>query len=65
MTRCPKGGHEIPNEDEIGAHCDEHGVTLLWHGPPITPEDLAPEHHAPSTARPAAPAHRALGPHPR
>ncbi|GAA2957388.1 hypothetical protein [Streptomyces enissocaesilis] len=50
MTPCPKGDHEIPDEDEIGAHCAEHGVTLLWYGPPITPDDLAP---APRSRTPA------------
>ncbi|MBB6437007.1 hypothetical protein [Streptomyces candidus] len=32
--------HELP--DEGLAYCAERGVTLLWHGPPITPEDLTP-----------------------
>ncbi|MFE4371787.1 hypothetical protein ACFRMN_26835 [Streptomyces sp. NPDC056835] len=27
-------------EDEDGARCDEHGLTLLWNGPPITEDDL-------------------------
>lgn len=40
---CPKGDHEFPDEDDDGAHCEEHGVTLLFHGPPITPEDLGQE----------------------
>lgn len=40
MTECPKGEHDFPVEDDKGAYCDEHGVTLLWHGPPITPQDL-------------------------
>lgn len=47
MTQCPKGDHDIPDEDEVGARCDEHGVTLLWRGPPIAPEDLAANPHAP------------------
>ncbi len=63
MTECPKGEHEFPVEDTTGAYCEEHGVTLLWHGPPITPEDFVSEHHVPHAARPAAPAHRALGQH--
>lgn len=52
MTQCPKGEHELPDEDDIGAHCEEHGVTLLWRGPPITAEDLAPGSDA-TRARPA------------
>lgn len=42
MTHCYADGarHDFPVEDSTGAHCPEHGVTLLWHGPPITPEDL-------------------------
>ncbi|WP_274562989.1 hypothetical protein [Streptomyces spiramyceticus] len=43
MTECLKGEHEFPVEDDEGAHCEEHGVTLLWHGPPITPENLTPD----------------------
>jgi hypothetical protein len=61
MTQCPKGQHELPDEDDIGAHCEEHGVTLLWRGPPITPEDFTPEPHARRTPPPAP---RALGQHP-
>ncbi|MFF2640300.1 hypothetical protein ACFVUB_10955 [Streptomyces niveus] len=37
---CVHGDHEFPLEDAEGAYCTEHGVTLLFHGPPITPEDL-------------------------
>lgn len=35
MTRCVSGGasHPFPVEDETGAHCPEHGVTLVWHAP--------------------------------
>ncbi|MFI6701788.1 hypothetical protein ACIBJC_22955 [Streptomyces sp. NPDC050509] len=40
MTRCPGGGHDFPHEDDQAARCDEHGITLLWHGPPITDADL-------------------------
>ncbi|GAA3489684.1 hypothetical protein [Streptomyces cremeus] len=46
MTRCPSregNGHPFPYEDETTARCPEHGVTLLWHGEPITADDLAPE----------------------
>ncbi|MEU0001927.1 hypothetical protein ABZ069_33970 [Streptomyces microflavus] len=36
MTRCYADGsaHEFPVEDETGAHCPEHGVTLLWRDAP-------------------------------
>ncbi|MFC9653227.1 MULTISPECIES: hypothetical protein [unclassified Streptomyces] len=49
MTRCVTGGHDFPYEDETGAYCHEHGVTLLWHGDPVTRDDLSPC-PAPSTA---------------
>ncbi|MFE2848753.1 hypothetical protein ACFXKS_35570 [Streptomyces scopuliridis] len=38
--KCPKGGHDFPVEDEDGARCERHGITLLWNGPPITEDDL-------------------------
>ncbi|MFI5756646.1 hypothetical protein [Streptomyces sp. NPDC051569] len=41
MTECVSGEHDFPDEDETGAYCEEHGVTMLFHGPPITPGDLA------------------------
>ncbi|WSU10181.1 hypothetical protein OG245_21675 [Streptomyces sp. NBC_01116] len=31
--------HDFPVEDESGACCPEHGVTLLWRGDPITVTD--------------------------
>lgn len=36
MTRCYADGgvHEFPLEDDTGAHCPEHGITLLWHDRP-------------------------------
>lgn len=40
---CISGDHDFPSEDDEGAYCPEHGVTLLFHGPPITPEDLGHE----------------------
>ncbi|MFE9296611.1 hypothetical protein [Streptomyces niveus] len=40
MTACVHGGHEFPEEDQEGAYCVEHGVTLLFRGDPITPDDL-------------------------
>ncbi|MFE3141725.1 hypothetical protein [Streptomyces scopuliridis] len=40
--KCPSGVHDFPEEDETSAYCPEHGITLLWHGEPITDDDLAP-----------------------
>lgn len=42
MTRCFKGPwpHDFAVEDETGAYCEEHGVTLLRHGLSITGDDL-------------------------
>ncbi|WP_228182006.1 hypothetical protein [Streptomyces anulatus] len=39
MTTCyaDGGAHEFPVEDDTGAHCPEHGITLLWHGTPDGP----------------------------
>ncbi|MEU8886755.1 hypothetical protein [Streptomyces sp. NPDC048442] len=44
MTYCFHGdrSHSFPVEDESGAYCAEHGVTLLWNGGPITADDLTP-----------------------
>nr|WP_103532333.1 hypothetical protein [Streptomyces sp. SM11] len=41
--RCYAEGdvHDFPVEDESGAYCPEHGVTLLWRGDPITAVDGA------------------------
>ncbi|RPK94386.1 hypothetical protein [Streptomyces sp. ADI98-10] len=40
--RCYAEGdaHDFPVEDETGAYCPDHGVTLLWRGDPITVVDL-------------------------
>ncbi|WP_405800461.1 hypothetical protein [Streptomyces sp. NBC_01506] len=54
---CTSGDHEFPIEDSHGAHCPEHGVTLLWRGDPIHPEDLTHDH-------PARPQWLTLGPAP-
>ncbi|MEW5353462.1 hypothetical protein E0E62_13470 [Streptomyces sp. 16-176A] len=43
MTRCPSGEHEFPIEDETGAYCREHGVTLLRHPPHFAWDDLLSE----------------------
>jgi hypothetical protein len=31
MTWCPKGDHGFPVEDEYGAYCPQHGISLVWH----------------------------------
>lgn len=43
LMRCyAEGGvHEFPVEDDTGAYCPEHGVTLLWRGEPIAGVGLA------------------------
>jgi hypothetical protein len=33
--------HDFPVEDESGAYCPEHEVTLLWRGDPIPAVDVA------------------------
>ncbi|MEU8892987.1 hypothetical protein [Streptomyces sp. NPDC048442] len=48
MTYCVKGGRSHPYEDDSGAYCEEHGVTLLWNGDPITDDDLATPPAAPA-----------------
>ncbi len=52
MTTCyaDGGAHEYPVEDQTGAHCPEHGVTLLWHTDP--PTDSRPAAHSPEGPRP-------------
>ncbi|WP_432006839.1 hypothetical protein [Streptomyces parvus] len=30
-----EGAHESPVEDETGAYCPGHGMTLLWRGDPV------------------------------
>lgn len=59
MTKCLKGAHDFPIEDDTGAYCHEHGVTLLWNGAPITDDDLGPAHRTrlDRPALPADPAH--------
>lgn len=52
---CAKGGHEFPVEDSRGAYCPDHGVTLLYRGDPIRPEDLAHD-------EPVRPHRSAIGP---
>lgn len=41
--RCYAEGdvHDFPIKDEAGAHCPEHGVTLLWRGDSITAADAS------------------------
>nr|WP_256342046.1 hypothetical protein [Streptomyces sp. MW-W600-10] len=33
--------HDFPVEDETGAYCPAHEVTLLWRGDPITVADVS------------------------
>lgn len=35
MTLCATsaGIHRFPDEDESGAYCEEHGVSLVWREP--------------------------------
>ncbi|MEV5680944.1 hypothetical protein [Streptomyces sp. NPDC052179] len=35
------GAHDFPVETDDMAWCPEHGVTLLWHGDPVTNTELA------------------------
>lgn len=46
MTECPRGSHDFPVEDDTGAYCEEHGVTLLYRSNPIQPEDLTHDYPA-------------------
>ncbi|WP_078631391.1 MULTISPECIES: hypothetical protein [Streptomyces] len=52
MTRCYADGevHDFPVEDDTGAHCPEHGVTLLWRAAP--PTDSRPAAHSLEGLRP-------------
>ncbi|MFH9044373.1 hypothetical protein ACH4FA_34290 [Streptomyces sp. NPDC017966] len=43
MTLCVSGEHGFPIEDEEGAYCPEHGVTLLWKSPNFAWDDLLTE----------------------
>ncbi|MFI5974824.1 hypothetical protein [Streptomyces sp. NPDC051452] len=43
MTMCIHGDHEFPIEDETGAYCEEHGVTLLRNPPDFGWDDLLEE----------------------
>ncbi|MFE7569086.1 hypothetical protein ACFU76_19340 [Streptomyces sp. NPDC057539] len=51
MTQCPGGGRDFPMQDEDGARCDEHGITLRWNGPPIAEDDLPSTPGAPVPER--------------
>ncbi|MFI8435823.1 hypothetical protein ACIGJO_19110 [Streptomyces sp. NPDC079020] len=35
------GVHPFPIQTETMARCPEHGITLLWHGDPVTDTQLA------------------------
>nr|WP_078574048.1 MULTISPECIES: hypothetical protein [unclassified Streptomyces] len=42
MGCCVNGdADDVPTKDELGAHCVERGVTLLWRGDPITAHEWA------------------------
>ncbi|MFF4467942.1 hypothetical protein ACFYZ3_00135 [Streptomyces sp. NPDC001599] len=43
MTQCISGEHDFPFEDETGAYCSEHGVTLRWNPPAFAWDDLLSE----------------------
>jgi hypothetical protein len=57
-VKCPMGRHDFPIGDSRGGHCPEHGITLLYRGDPIRPEDLTHDY-------PVRPGWLALGPAPR
>lgn len=48
MTLCPSGRHPFPIEDDTGAHCPEHGITLLWQPNLEPPQDLLTEDDQPA-----------------
>ncbi|MGQ4724074.1 hypothetical protein [Streptomyces tunisiensis] len=53
MTLCIAGEHDFPIEDETGAYCPEHGVTLLWNPPDFTWDSVLSEpRHLDSSAFP-------------
>ncbi len=39
------GAHPFPVEDETGAHCPEHGVTLLWNDDSVGAPEPPPVTH--------------------
>lgn len=57
MTRCARGEHEFPIEDESGAYCEEHGVALewtrRWSTPSPTERDTHGQHGGPVDPGPA------------
>ncbi|MGW2706978.1 hypothetical protein [Streptomyces sp. NPDC001340] len=55
MTLCTSGDHEFPIEDETGAYCQEHGVTLLWNPPEFDWDDLLAKPGLPHGAQESAP----------
>ncbi|MFF2527255.1 hypothetical protein [Streptomyces liangshanensis] len=44
MSLCAGGGHDWPIEDDAGACCPHHGLTLLYRGDPVGPLDLTGDH---------------------
>ncbi|MBL1104961.1 hypothetical protein JK361_10205 [Streptomyces sp. 5-8] len=55
MTLCTSGEHEFPVEDETGAYCQEHGVTLLWNPTDFAWDDLLSEPGFPRRAQESTP----------
>ncbi|MFD5711306.1 hypothetical protein ACFWHW_13065 [Streptomyces pharetrae] len=55
MTLCLSGDHDFPIEDETGAYCPEHGVTLLWNPSHFSWDDLLSEPSVPSDTQESAP----------
>ncbi|MFJ8508649.1 hypothetical protein [Streptomyces avermitilis] len=55
MTKCIHGDHEFPVEDETGAYCEEHGVTLLWNPPHFDWDDLLSEPGRPHPTQESTP----------
>ncbi|CAL9458176.1 hypothetical protein SUDANB15_02562 [Streptomyces sp. enrichment culture] len=62
MTMCIHGDHEFPIEDETGAYCPEHGVTLLWNPPDFTWDDVLSEPSLPPDTQESAPPDAQQGP---
>jgi hypothetical protein len=62
MTWCISGDHDFPIEDETGAYCPEHGVTLLWNPPDFTWDDVLSEPSLPPAAQESTPSDARQGP---
>ncbi|GAA1168542.1 hypothetical protein GCM10009654_27150 [Streptomyces hebeiensis] len=62
MTYCVQGGHDFPYEDETGAYCAEHGVTLLRHKEPSTEDERSGDNSPHRQSAPFSPHDRWTGP---